>query len=67
MSKELEAMDKQRKWLSDIAAKGNCTFSMPEPEEAFETWWQKNYGKSKPKAKAIAKQAWYAALKEMGC
>jgi hypothetical protein len=41
MSKELEAMDKQRKWLSDIAAKGNCTFSMPEPEEAFETWWQK--------------------------
>ena len=67
MSKELEKMDEQRKWLSDIAAKGNQTFSIPEPEEAFETWWRKTYNLDSKTKKAIAKHAWYAALREMGC
>jgi hypothetical protein len=67
MSKELEEVDKLRKFLSDTIKKGPQEFSIPEPEEAFETWWRKTYNLDSKTKKAIAKNAWYAALKELGC
>jgi len=53
--------------LAEIVSKGPHVFSAPPPKEAFEVWWAKEerlalgYGR-----KYLARQAWYAALREMG-
>lgn len=53
-------------FFAEIASKGPQTFSAPEPEEAFETWWRKEFGGRMKGSKYIGKRAWYAAMREMG-
>lgn len=42
--------------LAEIFAKGPSVFSCPQPEAAFDTWWDKNRNK-KLKGKALARAA----------
>ena len=52
--------------FAEIASKGPQTFSAPPPKEACEVWWGNN-GNRMRGSKYVARRAWYAALREMGC
>lgn len=53
--------------LFEIVNKGPHEFSAPPPTEAFEVWWGKEFGAKMRGSKYVARRAWYAALREIGC
>ena len=53
--------------FAKIASQGPQTFSAPPPKEAFEVWWGNEFGNRMRGSKYVARRAWYAALREMGC
>jgi hypothetical protein len=53
--------------FSSIAQKGQHAFTASPPKEAFDVWWSKEFGTRMRGSKYIARRAWYAALREMGC